>query len=59
MSGIYIPGMEMPKSCLTPDMIGANNYSDYDPEYCDGHFCPRDCEICGYREGNREEEDDG
>lgn len=26
--------------------IGANNYSAYDPEFCDGHYCPRDCECC-------------
>lgn len=44
---------------LTPDMIGANNYSDYDPEYCDGHHCPRDCERCSYNETEREEATDG
>ena len=26
--------------------IGMNNYSQYDPDYCDGHFCCRDCECC-------------
>ena len=26
--------------------IGANNYTDYDPEYCDGEPCPRDCDRC-------------
>lgn len=31
---------------LTPDMIGANNYEYYDPAFCDGHHCPRDCERC-------------
>lgn len=31
---------------LTPDMIGMNNYSDYDPEWCNGHYCCRDCEKC-------------
>ena len=43
---------------LTPDMIGMNNYSDYDPKYCDGEFCPRDCDICGRREENREDGDE-
>ncbi len=38
--------------------IGMNNYADYDPAWCDGHFCPRDCEICTYRAENRGEEDD-
>ena len=23
-----------------------NNYSAYDPEFCDGHYCCRDCEKC-------------
>lgn len=31
---------------LTTEMIGANNYELYDPAYCDGHHCPRDCNIC-------------
>ena len=31
---------------LTPEKIGANNYSDYDEAWCEGHFCPRDCEGC-------------
>lgn len=31
---------------LTPDMIGMNNYEYYVPEVCNGHHCPRDCEIC-------------
>ena len=39
---------------LTPDMIGMNNYSDYDPEWCDGHPCPRDCERCGYNVEHRD-----
>ena len=39
---------------LTPDMIGANNYEDYDPSWCDGHHCPRDCERCEYRAEERE-----
>lgn len=38
--------------------IGMNNYSDYDPEYCDGHECPRDCEVCPWREENRGWDDD-
>lgn len=42
---------------LTPDMIGANNYSDYDPDWCDGHYCPRDCERCEYRAEERKEGD--
>ena len=25
---------------------GMNNYELYDPVYCDGHPCPRDCEKC-------------
>ena len=40
---------------LTPEMIGMDNYSDYDPKWCDGHYCPRDCDVCGYRESEREE----
>ena len=31
-----------------------NNYSDYDERWCDGHFCPRDCGVCVYREENRD-----
>ena len=23
-----------------------NNYSAYDPEFCDGHYCCRDCDNC-------------
>ena len=34
--------------------VGMNNYEDYDPKYCDGHYCPRDCEICPYRACERE-----
>ena len=34
-----------------------NNYSDYDERWCDGHFCPKDCETCPDRAENREEED--
>lgn len=26
--------------------IGMNNYSMYDPAYCDGEPCPRDCDKC-------------
>lgn len=33
-------------------------YSDYDPQYCDGHFCSRDCEVCPYREEERGGEGD-
>ena len=56
-----VVGRRMPVSDfrLAPDMIGANNYSDYDPEYCDGHFCPRDCDRCSYNEAEREEATDG
>ena len=32
-----------------------NNLSEYDPIWCDGHYCPNDCEICPYRAENREE----
>ena len=32
--------------------------NDYDPKYCDGHYCPKDCEVCQYREENREEDED-
>lgn len=35
--------------------VGMNNYEDYDPKYCVGHFCPRDCEVCPYRACEREE----
>lgn len=34
--------------------IGANNYTDYDPEYCDGHYCPRDCDGCPWADGRPE-----
>ena len=30
-----------------------NNLSDYDPRWCDGHFCPKDCDRCPYRAENR------
>lgn len=44
--------------------IGMNNYQNYHPEICDGHSCPRDCEICPWwqeflndlREEKREKE---
>ena len=40
--------------------VGMNNYEDYDPKWCDGHICARDCEHCAYRAENREEgENDG
>ena len=26
--------------------IGMNNYSLYNPLYCDGRFCCRDCDKC-------------
>lgn len=35
---------------LTPDKIGMNNYSLYDPQFCDGQFCPRDCDRCNIAE---------
>lgn len=41
--------------------IGTDDYSEYDPEYCEGHYCPKDCSHCSYREELREgwdEEDD-
>lgn len=31
-----------------------NNYSDYNPDVCDGHRCPVDCEHCRYAEKARE-----
>jgi hypothetical protein len=34
-----------------------NNLSDYDPRWCDGHYCPKDCDRCPYRAENREEDD--
>ena len=37
--------------------IGANNYEDYDPAWCDGHECPRDCERCRYGAENRDNTD--
>lgn len=30
--------------------VGMNNYSDYDPDWCEGHYCPRDCDGCPYSE---------
>lgn len=38
--------------------IGMNNYELYDPAYCDGHFCPRDCEKCPVGEQIMEETED-
>ena len=34
--------------------------SDYDPWFCDGHFCPKDCETCSVRAEKRHpiEQDD-
>lgn len=26
---------------------------EYDPVYCDGHYCPKDCDVCEFREENR------
>lgn len=34
--------------------IGMNNYEDYDEEWCSGHYCPRDCEICHYNAEHRD-----
>ena len=31
-----------------------NNLSDYDPRWCDGHFCPKDCDHC---EKGKEQDD--
>ena len=43
---------------------GDDNMSDlwaYDPEKCDGDFCPMNCDICGKKyddlEGEEEEDD--
>ena len=38
--------------------VGMNNYSEYNPEYCDGHYCPRDCDKCSIADKIREENDD-
>lgn len=35
--------------------VGMNNYELYDPAYCDGHPCPRDCERCPIAEEILEE----
>ena len=35
--------------------VGMNNYEDYDPEWCDGHECPRDCENCVWNWEHRED----
>jgi hypothetical protein len=35
---------------LTPEMIGMNNYEYYDPKFCDGNPCPRDCDKCEIKE---------
>ena len=32
-----------------------NDYSQYDPDYCDGHECIADCERCRYRKELRDE----
>ena len=42
---------------LTPDMIGMNNYELYDPDYCDGNPCPRDCDHCPIADKILEAED--
>ena len=42
-----------------------NNYSAYDPEFCNGHYCCRDCEKCPIADkiisalSKKEEEEDG
>ena len=28
--------------------------NEYDPKFCDGHYCPKDCDGCPYREENRD-----
>lgn len=43
---------------LTQDMIGMNNYELYDPAWCDGHYCPRDCDHCQIAEKMMEDEDE-
>lgn len=35
--------------------VGSNNYSDYDPNWCEGHVCPRDCDGCPYSSEFRED----
>ena len=34
-----------------------NYYSDYDPVWCDGHECPKNCDRCQWREENRDHTD--
>lgn len=34
------------------------NIPYYTPEICDGHYCPKDCDGCQYREENREDDDE-
>lgn len=38
--------------------IGMNNYSLYNPAYCDGRFCPRDCDKCDIAEEIMEAEEE-
>ena len=38
--------------------IGANDYSQYDPKYCDGRYCCRDCDHCPIAEQMMEEVDE-
>lgn len=38
--------------------IGMNNYELYDPDYCDGNPCPRDCDKCPIAEHMIEEADE-
>lgn len=35
-----------------------NDYSEYDPKYCDGHRCIVDCAHCPWRKELREEDED-
>ena len=37
--------------------IGANDYSAYDPEFCDGRCCCRDCGVCPVAEVVLEKEE--
>ena len=37
-------------------MTGLKNIWAYDPERCDGDYCPMDCDICQKADGAAEEE---
>ena len=49
--------MDIPAVMGAKLYIGMNNYSNYDPKYCDGHYCCRDCDICPIARKMEEETD--